>query len=342
MKILTILTLILLISFTSKVYSQGEYMFDQLSQASPSVTLSSLSYDKETWDEFKNKKTLVVLDGSPSFNKKMITSLKENWTFNEVVFINKSQYERLRTSDSCFFLIFGSISVRSQKSNHFHAFTIVRGNRSLDIEKHKDYTTGSLSLPLNGSSKKHILSITQVRYEDTQYQDSPRDHKKHPLAESEKNYLDSIVNKASYPLIIRSINRYCLLVQNRTIKSLRTYKDYLKVNRKTIKQKKLYILESYLNKKIPNIEVIKQFYSGDVEIISSEKLSKLVKEKVDANVMLFYYDVCGFLGSFKIYNVGKVYNIKSGNTLDIYNRKPFPKKNDYKGIHMVFLKRWNK
>ena len=69
-----------------------------------SIAQTTIKLDSDVWQKFENEQLYVVLesDEDSEFNQAMKDAFAENWTFNEVVFIDSTKYEDLKISGNFF------------------------------------------------------------------------------------------------------------------------------------------------------------------------------------------------------------------------------------------------
>jgi hypothetical protein len=254
-----------------------------------------VDYKKETWSEVKKNKLYVVYEkeGSSTYDKALKEAITSNWNFSTVEYISYSKYEELQKIETNFFLI----------SVDFTSTEVGKYNEELSYA----YIVRGYK---KGAKKGDISQFPKLASMQT----------------------GDISREIYMPLLIKHLNRSVEMVMSGEITSLGANTKSLNANRKKIKTKILYLLETDLNGKITSESDIKENYIGEVQVISKEELANKIKEGEDVNIL--------FCARSSTKSYLHVYNAATGE--EYYNSFNLVTKKLPAGIIPYHLKKWNK
>ena len=254
-----------------------------------------VDYKKETWKELKKKTLYVVYDdeGTSTYDKALKEAVTSNWNFNEVEFINYSSYEEKQKVETNFFLLSVNQTVSAAgRYNESLSYMYIIRGYKKGAKKGDISRFPQLAAVQSGSNDREI-------------------------------YL---------PLLIKHLNKSIDEVVSGKITSLGANTKKLNVNKRKVKSKRLYLLESDLNGKIKTEADLKEGYVGEVSVISKEELANKIKAGEDAHVF--------FCARSSTKSYVHIYNAKTGE--EYYNSFNLVSKKWPAGIIPYHFKKWNK
>lgn len=254
-----------------------------------------VDYKTNTWNKVKNDKLYVVYeeDGNSTYDKALKEALTANWSFSAVEYINYEKYQELQKIETNFFML--SVDQTTTKPGRY--------NEDLSyIYIIKGNKKGSK----NGDIS-NFYKLASVQSGDI----------------SRETYL---------PVLIKHLNKSIVEVVQGKIKSLGDNTKKLNANKSKIKDKPLYLLQSDLNDKITSEQDIKEYYKGEVKIISIEELSQRIKDGEDINIL--------FCTRSTTKSYLHIYNAKTGK--EYYNAFNLISNKYPAGLISFHLKKWNK
>lgn len=198
---------------------------------------------------FYKTTTCVVLtdDIFNTYNSEIKTAIEQNWTITDYEFISTSEFEDRSSNSEYSFLIYTQIFFKDEDTQASYSFlSLVLNVKSGDINKMPDLC----SFP---------LSYWEVDYDKYDYK------------------FGSIV------LFMQ--NHVNLTKENPDLNSKNIIQHYNK-NTEDMTGKTLYVIKEELSSDVNTINKIKEYYDGEVKIVTSEEIKEAIENKDEDIIFL--------------------------------------------------------
>ncbi len=205
--------------------------------------------DKKQVEQFFNSKTMIVMDADQllGYNIEVANAVKKYWTVTPFEIISSEKFDEVRKDPTLSFLFLSKVELDKDKEEVYYLYmNLVMGKKVDDITDMPEL----LSLP---------LAYTGV---------------------DEDAYTDKL------PLMIRFVQVH---VNNlKTAKNLKSTYNLKNYNRGSdvLTKKILLVKESDLSEEVNTIEKIKEVYSGEVKIVTSEEMVNAIETKAANTAIL--------------------------------------------------------
>jgi len=206
----------------------------------------AIGSEKDLSAFFKTTTCLVTeQDVFSPFNSVMQKAMKEFWTITPYQIITYSEFEKMKNKPQYSFIVLTTIYPDKQYDIKYNALSVVLGAPGKSFEE----------LPEIGS-----FPLSFYNQDDWQY-----------------------LNKIGSILIFLQ-NHIKITSKNKNLNEL-TIMNYYKKNAPSLQNKTIYFTFDQLNEDINTIEKIQKIYKGDVKIVESSEIEKIVYNK-DPNAVL--------------------------------------------------------
>ncbi len=274
-----------------------------------SLSMSQIYPTGVSQEEYKQLKSseLNIVQGlvSTEFDSIVEDAFSKYWTFSDYTFIDMEEYRSLVSSGSEFFLIpakidytkyFGLENGPSLVESHlFGIFQIIASN-------------GTTVSTINPMYKSVLPTTTASTF--CSLNSMPTDF---------------------MSVVIKNLNLQCMEAKLDKYSNGRSRVRKINKNRKLIKTKPLYILDTDLNDKITSIEDVKKYYRGEVYVVSQEEYNELIEDDADVNLVFVMND--------STQNYVRIFELKSGRSL--YYKRSIVHSKYPAGVIQYHIKKWN-